>query len=263
MAKQKAHTAFETFLEGAGKCLRIIRRVCREIVRLIGLVLIDQLMRKVVRWYDRRYRQSAPTPRQPADSPCAPTHPNPNRTQAAGWQQEKKSFEELVASNRNTIGKLQAENRRLKHQNYDLIRKYRTYQKKEEKAGTLTNDLQTELSELRKRAMAPEYIPGTILYAEADATSGNLRKANVHLQPTSLFEIHTSPGDLTKGEFIVLNPTQVATIIQNRNITLKACRIEEISAQANHIQTVTKGKVNKNGKDWQVVQPAVVRLVNR
>lgn len=263
MVKQKAPTACETFLGAAGKCLTVIRRVCQVLVRWLGIVLIDKLMRKVVGWYDRRYRPSAPAPRQPADSPCAPTHPNPNRTQAAGWQQEKQSFEKQLASNRNTIGELQVENRQLKHQNYDLIRKLEAYRKKEEKGEKRANDWQAELGELRKRAMAPDSIPATILYAEADATSGNLRKANVHLQSTSLFEIHTSPGDLTKGEFIVLNPAHVAMIIQNRNITLKACRIEGISAQANHIETVSKGKVNKNGKDWQVVQPAVVRLVNR
>lgn len=263
MANQKAHTAFETFLEGAGKCLRITRRVCQVSVRLIGLVLIGKLMRNVVDWYDRRYRKSTRSSRRPAASPCAPAHPTPGGKQAAEWQQEKEYFEKQLASNRNTIGELQAENSQLKHQNYDLIRELEAYQKKEEKAGKRANDLQTELSELRKRAMPPDSIPGTILYAEADATSGNLRKANVHFQPTSLFEIHTSPGDLTKGEFIVLNPANVAMIIQNRHITLKACRIEGISAQANHIQTVSKGKVNKNGKDWQVVQPAVVRLVNR
>lgn len=252
------------FLQATDKSLRIMRRVCKASIRVLGIVLIDQLMRSIVEWYDKRGRKSGPRrmSRSPADAFAVPVAPVEEQ-QPGQWQNEKSALEARLKTAQATIGRLEGEIEKLRVQNHDYDVGYRAGQDEVEKARKRVDGLQTELSDLRKRAMPAEYVPGTILYAEADADSGNLRKAGIYPQASSLYEIHTLPGDLTQGEFLVLNPVHVATVILNRTITLKACHIESISAEANHILTVSKGKVSKNGKNWQLVQPAVVRLINR
>jgi len=261
MATNQSHNTSEMLLEGLTKGLKAAWRFVKVIIRILGILIIDKGMRSVVLWYDKTQGNKVNIIQRPDRKQEEEIKNLRNQLKAAKEQAEETQTQngllktELVKS-KNKVEELSLETRGLSNGINQLKQQIEGYK-------TQLSGLEEEKNELMKHAVSPQLIPSTILYAEGDASSPNLRKTNVRRQSTTLYEIHTEPGNYSEGIYYALTPNNVNQIVENRSVALRACRIDYVEPNANAIMTITPGRVRKNGSEWESLEPAVIKLVKQ
>lgn len=251
----------DVLLEALGKGLKYAYRAVKTILHFLGVVIIDKLMRAIVLWYDKAHGKEVHVIRDSDGKNLEEIKNLRNQLREAKNQVEEKQTQNNLLKNdldnaKNKMEELSSATLGLNSSINQLKQQIEGYQKQ-------IGGLEEVNNELMKHAVSPNLIPSTILYAEGDASSASLRKTNVSRQPTSLYEIHTLPGNFAEGVFYALTPNNPSFIIENRSVALRPCRIDHVEADANAIVTIIPGKVRKNGKDWDLIESAVIKLIKQ
>lgn len=251
----------DVLLEGLEKGLKYVYHGLRAFLRFLGIVFIDKLMRAIVLWYDKMHGREVNVIRDSDGKHVEDINKLRSQLKEAKDQiEEKKSQNSLLQTDlENTKNKVKELSSKTSEQNNTIE------QLQQQINGYIAqiDGLESEKNELMKHSMSPNLIPATILYAEGDASSSNLRKVNICRQPSSLYEIHTIPGNYAEGTFYAITPNNPLLIIENRSIALRPCRIDHVEADANTIVTIVPGKVKRNGKDWDLIEYAVIKLIKQ
>lgn len=234
--------------------LKLLTDVYKKIRFLLGCLLIDNILRSVLHWYDKRHPDS-----KRKDSVCSEEtlHLNEKirslqstiselerrigifKSQEISFNKQRDSWLADIRGKDNEISNLSAENKHLLSQ---------------------TAGLQDENQKLLRRCLPETEIPSMIYYAQGDAVGLYLRKISSVRTPDCIYRITTSVGDTSVATFEPYVESNIQDIIINRNLTLIACDIIRIDSNASSIHVCEAGKVICENNKWKVISKAKIIL---
>lgn len=244
------HSALESFSV-------FMQRMAHE----LGILVIDKGMRSVVGWYDSRHGDA---PSSFANGKgCCNSAPDTSALEA-----EISRLHHSIDALRQEAVRKDAEISRLRDSNAGLSRESEALQAEcrdlREQCRQLTDREHTLMEEadlLRRRCLPQSNVPACIYYAQGDTSGEYLRKAVTQWTDDCVYEIHTLPGDTSQGEFYPVVNRDLQYVIDNRNVTLAACRINLIAPGAVDIAVVANGRVALEGGKWKVIEKAIIELI--
>lgn len=234
--------------------LKLLMDFYKKIRFFLGYLLIDNALRSIVHWYDKRHPNS-----KKKDSVCS---------------YELLRLTEKISSLQSTISELDSRIDTLKSKEISLIRQRDTLLEdirgKDNEISTLTEDnklmilrhseLLKENQKLLRRCLPETEIPSMIFYAQGDATGLYLRKISIFKTPDHIYRIATNVGDTSSAIFEPYIESNIQDVISNRNLTLIACDIISIAPNASCIQVCEAGKVICENNKWKVISKAKIIL---
>lgn len=252
------HSALESFSV-------FMQRVAHE----LGILVIDKGMRSVVGWYDSRHGgASASSSPSSSSSSAGDWRHNPAAPDTSALEAEIERLRRSMDASRREVEGKDAEISRLRDSNARLSRESEALQAEcrdlREQCRQLTDREQTLTEEadlLRRRCLPQTNVPACIYYAQGDTSGEYLRKAVTQWTDDCVYEIHTHPGDTSQGEFYPVVNRDLQYVIDNRNVTLAACRINLIAPGAVDIAVVANGRVALEGGKWKVIEKAIIELI--
>lgn len=235
--------------------LNFFVKLGKKIKHILGICIVDKLMRNVVAWYDKTHPESAQKMKQD----------NLQIQKLLG------QIKELETSRSELDKNLTCE----KEKSVLLSQKITSLTEKlEELYGEVANttnrncELKKELGDVKeqnayllRRCLPESKIPSMIYYAEGDAMGLNLRKVSIQQTPYAIYEIITTPGDTTSAEFSPIVSSNEKETITNRNATLVACEILSIAPNATSISIVESGRAKMENGRWVVSRKAKIKLI--
>ena len=252
---EKKNKVIENIYSIAKAVLNFLVKLCKKIKHILGICIVDKLMRSVVAWYDKTHPESARKMKQD----------NLQIQKLLGQIKEletaRSEFDKNLA--------FEKENSVLLSQKIiSLTEKLEKSQGEVVNAKSCICELEKELVGVKEqnvhllsRCLPESKIPSMIYYAEGDAMGLNLRKVSTQQTPYAIYKIITTPGDTSSAEFLPIVSSNEKEIITNRNATLVACEILSIAPNATSICLVESGRAKiENGK-WIVTNKAKIQLI--
>lgn len=233
---------------------KLLMDVYKKIRFSLGCLLIDNILRGIVNWYDKRHPNS-----KKKDSVCS---------------EEVLHLKEKISLLQRSISELDSRIEIFKSKEISFIRQRDTLladvRGKENEISTLSvenrlllsqnTELQNENKKLLRRCLPEKEIPSMIYYAQGDAIGFYLRKVSTVRTPDHIYRIATSVGDTSVATFEPYIESNLQDIISNRNVTLIACDIIRIDPNASSIQVCEAGKVICENNKWKVISKAKIIL---
>ncbi len=234
--------------------LKLLMDVYKKIRFFLGRLLIDNALRSVVHWYDKRHHNT--------------------KKKNLFFSEEGVHLNEKITSLQRTISELDNNIDILKSKETSLIRQRDTlfdeirrkdneiYTLNEEKKLMISqnSELQNENRKLLRRCLPETEIPSMIYYAQGDAIGLYLRKISTIRTPEHIYRITTFVGDTSSATFEPYVEANIQDIISNRSLTLIACDIIRIDPNASNIQVCEVGKVIYENNKWKVTSKAKIIL---
>lgn len=252
--KKEAAEGFRRFVQTVWKhLLAFLKWVKHE----AGILLVDNLMRSIVLWYDKRHPKASPKRRLATDSEVQRLQNvvadkekdiNGLRARLDRKEQEQNSLKAQLQQSRDALA--QAEKARA-----DL-------QGQTARLNDELNRSKAEASELRRRCLPADELPAMVYYAQGNASGPWLRKVSTTKRSDHYYRMETTPGDTATCSFRPIVQDNVGYIIANRNVTLLACDILGIAAKPTTIEVVEDGQATlDNDNKWKVTRKAKIKLV--
>lgn len=248
------------------KALSLFKRLLLTAVKEGEELIINVLMRRCVKWYDKKHNLTS--------NPEPGTEPPP-------IPQSESSIQKESTDDCNEMVQLREENTSLKQELEDC--KDQIYQMALELDNIVSsyNNLLNECASLRmqveefktlnlaaqqpdKPIQAPSQQQGIepkVLYAQGDVEGEKLIKIKSKDTPESLYEIKISSEKADIGEFCVVDRQEMIYVIDNRSLMLKACEITSISSAPTRIITEKPGKVKLKNGQWIIINRALIKLI--
>lgn len=236
--------------------LKLLLSLWNKFKYYVGLILIDNIMRNIVAWYDKRHSKATPNRIQKEADEI-------NRLEV---ELKNKSLEcdrlQLEYDSR------LKENEDLKRQMSDLKmsldvrnQSFSQLQRDFSELVSANEALTNESLELRKRCLPASDVPSMIYFAQGDASGLWLRKVSTSLSNDHIYKITTAVGDTSECSFSPLIKTNLSEIITNRNITLIACDIISIAPGSSSIEVIDEGNAVLENNRWKVTRKAKIKLI--
>ncbi len=234
--------------------LKLLMDLYKMIRSFIGCLLIDNALRNVVRWYDKRHPHSIKK-----DS---------NYSKELAHLNERISFLQITISRlNNSVGVLKSKELTFNNQKETLLTELRKKdhemsliiaEKKQMEAQN--SELQYDNQNLLRRCLPIKEVPSMIYFAQGDASGLFLRKISTVRTTEHIYRIVTLAGDSLSATFEPVVNNNIQDIINNRNLTLIACEIVRIDPNASSIQVCEAGKVTYENNKWKVINKAKIIL---
>lgn len=235
--------------------LKLLRSLWLKLKYYSGLLVIDKMMRNVVRWYDSRHGGPLSGKHTNGDEDlvklrglialkndeCDKLH---SRLKMS--EQDKVDLGHQINQLEQALSTAQASNIAMKRKITELLAK---------------NDiLKSESQDLKMRCLPAKDVPSMIYYAQADATGQCLRKASPKRTGEHIFKLITNPGNTMQCHYKPVVATDAHEIIANRNVTLMACDITGIAPDATRIEVLEEGEAIFEDNKWKVTRKAKIKL---
>lgn len=234
--------------------LKLLMDVYKKIRFFLGCLLIDNILRSVVHWYDKR-------------------HPNSKKKESNYTGEVIRLNEKITSLQRTTselessIRILEAKESSLNSQKESILVEIKTkdneisrLMRENSIMDSQIQELQNENQKLLRRCLPEAEIPAMIYYAQGDASGLFLRKLSTEKTSEHIYRITTFAGDTTSATFEPYLDTDIQEIINNRNVTLIACEIMRINPNASSIQVCEAGKAKCENNKWKVTNKAKIIL---
>jgi len=236
--------------------LKLLLSLWNKIKYYVGLIIIDNLMRNIVLWYDKRHPKPTPTRKHQENEEILKLHSmiDAKETECLGLRSQLNKSQQECASLNQEISQLKVSLTQYRESSESL--RYSLNELKS-KVGVL----QHESENLRKRCLPETDIPSMIYYAQGDASGLWLRKISPIKTTEHLYQLNTKQGDTSICIFTPIIQTDLKDIIANRNITLLACEIISISPSASSIEIVECGEAMLDNNRWKVIHKAKIKLI--
>lgn len=235
--------------------LKLIMDIYHRFIHFLGVLLIDNAMRDIVHWYDKRHPNLSQKSRQYKNE------------EAKEFVLQIESLNRSIASLNEDISILQTNDKILSIENESLRENIKRAKEecakvKNERDAVIEryNTLKEEISELRHRCLPKSEIPSMIYYAQGDASGLSLRKISTTRTEQDLYKIMTIPGDACCALFEPIANANIQEVIFNRNVTLLACEIISIAPAASMIEIKERGKAIYQNNKWIVTSKAKIVL---
>lgn len=243
-----------TKVSALDSALKLLMDVYKKTSFFLGCLLIDNILRSIVHWYDKR-------------------HPNSKKNESNN-SEEIILLNERITTLHSRISVLESSVKILKTNESSLNSQKESalaeIKSKDNELSRLMNEykqLVSQISELRKenqkllqRCLPETEIPSMIYYAQGDASGLYLRKLSTEKTSGHIYKITTFAGDTTSSIFEPYIETNIQDIINNRNLTLIACEIIRIEPNASSIQVCEAGKAKYENNKWKVINKAKIIL---
>lgn len=234
--------------------LKLLMDIYKRIRYFLGCLLIDNALRNVVRWYDKRHPDS-----RKKDSVY---------TKDLFHLNEKiSSLQRTISELNNSIGVLKSKELSFNSQKETLLADLRKKDheislliEEKEQMGSQNSELRDENQNLLRRCLPVTEVPSMIYYAQGDASGLYLRKISTVRTSEHIYRIVTLAGDSLSAMFEPVVESNIQDIINNRNLTLIACEILRINPNASSIQVCEAGKVLCENNKWKVTNKAKIIL---
>jgi len=236
--------------------LKLLLSLWNKIKYYAGLLIIDNLMRNIVIWYDKRHPEPTPARKRQESEEILKVRSmiDAKETECLGLRSQiNKSRQECVSLNQE-ISRLKVSLTQYKETSETLRFSLNELKSKVE-------SLQHESEDLRKRCLPETEIPSMIYYAQGDTLGLWLRKISTIKTNEHLYQLITKQGNASICIFTPMIQTDLTDIIANRNITLLACEIISISPSASSIEIVESGEAMLDKNRWKIIHKAKIKLI--
>lgn len=236
--------------------LKLLLSLWNKLKYYVGLILIDNIMRNIVAWYDKRHSKASPNRIQKETNEI-------NRLEV---ELKNKSLEcdrlqlkcnSKIKENEDLKQQLSDLKMSLDNQNQSFSQLHQDFAELVNINEALTN----ESHELRKHCLPASDVPSMIYFAQGDASGLWLRKVSTSLSNDHIYKITTNVGDTSECSFSPLIKTNLSEIITNRNITLIACEIISIAPASSSIEVIEEGNAVLENNRWKVTRKAKIKLI--
>lgn len=234
--------------------LKLLMDVYKKIRFFLGCLLIDNLFRSVVHWYDKRH-------------PISKKKESNNSEEVVRLNEKIKTLQSAMSELERSINILESKESSLNRQKESILTEMNTKDNEISRLINEHNQMIPQISELRnenqrllQRCLPETEIPSMIYYAQGDASGLYLRKLSTKKTSEHIYKIMTFAGDTTSAIFEPYIETNIQEIINNRNLTLIACEIMRIDPNASSIQICEAGKAKCENNKWKVTNKAKIIL---
>lgn len=234
--------------------LKLLMDVYTKIRFFLGCLLIDNILRSVVHWYDKRH-------------PDSKKKESNYSGEVVCLNEKITSLQRTTSDLENSIRILKAKESSLNSQKESILVEMKTkdneisrLMRENRLMDSQIKELQNENQELLRRCLPETAIPSMIYYAQGDATGLYLRKLSTTRASEHIYRITTIVGDTTSATFEPCLDKDIQEIINNRNVTLIACEIMRINPNASSIQVCEAGKAKCENNKWKVTNKAKIIL---
>lgn len=234
--------------------LKLLMDVYKKIRFFLGCLIIDNALRRIVHWYDKRHLNSKKKDSVRSD-------------EVLRLNEKISSLQRIISELDSSIGIFKAKETSFIRQIDTLLADSRG---KDNEISTLieenklmlsqNSELRNENQKLLRRCLPDTEIPSMIYYAQGDAIGLYLRKISTVRTPDHIYRIATNTGDTSSATFEPYVESNIQDIISNRNLTLIACDIIRINPNASCIQVCEAGKVICENNKWKVISKAKIIL---
>lgn len=239
--------------------LKILLLIWKKIRHYAGVLIIDNLMRNIVLWYDKRHLRlksmSRPKNQGGEDIYKIRVLLDAKETECGELRSQlKESLEKCENLSQNIT--------QLKTLLVQSQEKTTQLQLRLKESESRIESLQHESEDLRKRCLPQTEIPSMIYYGQGDTSGLWLRKVSPIKTNEHLYQLNTRQGDTSVCQFAPILQKNLADTISNRSITLLACDIISIAPSPSSIETVECGEavLDENNR-WKVVRKAKIKLI--
>jgi len=237
------------------KTLKLLMHILKSIKKWIGIILIDNAMRKILHWYDERHGKltapvscgHSPSKENTSEVQKVLTELNKYKHQYSLLVKERNSVLEQLRQTNLTVDELKCKEKSL-HRDIGLL-------------NQRISDLVASNNSLLRRCLPEKDVPSCKYYAQGDAQGYTLRKISTTQSPEHIYELNTLPGNLFRCEFFPVATTNAKYLIENRAVTLLSCDIRSIAPNASSISVIAAGEAVFENNKWNVNKKAIIQLV--
>lgn len=253
MSKYKKDIS-NTKVSALDSALKLLMDVYKKTRYFLGCLLIDNLLRSIVHWYDKRHPNSK---KKEFNNSEEVIHLNERITTLLRRISELESSVKILKANESSL-KSQKESilAEIKSKDNELSRLINEHNQMISQIAELRNENQ----KLLQRCLPETEIPSMIYYAQGDASGLYLRKLSTERTSEHIYKMTTFAGDTTSAIFEPYLETNIQEIINNRNLTLIACEIMRIEPNASRIQVCEAGMAKCENNKWKVINKAKIIL---
>lgn len=232
----------------------------KKIFHAIEKIIIDIVCRRLVIYYDNKYRKSKKCHNKELSSS--------NVDKAAECQEVNIKLQETICTLNKEIEHLKNELADAIECRDEVIKTNEIFSKTIEELRNTTRSFsktkaaslqQTEKPVQQKVLVKEAKI--SCLYAEPDASGAILRKTSTTESRYSLYKLNVSESNEQLCTFCVINNEATETYIANRNVSLQACQIIELSSSPTTFVNIEPGTAVKENNIWVVASPAKIKII--
>lgn len=235
--------------------LKLLKDMYFRFMRCLGHILIDNLMRKVLVWYDKRYPNSSNLKRGYQSQEV-----NRLQIQIQTLNEEVLHLKEsnsICASKRKSLSdKISILEKEIGHRDVE----FNLLNAEKNSLVHQIESLNNEKGLLSKRCLPETEIPSMTYYAQGDTAGEWLRKVSTTKSPQHIYKVLTLPGDASSADFHPEVESNIQDIISNRGLTLSACEIIGIAPNASSIIVVESGRAMHENNKWKIIKKSKIQL---